>query len=198
MKRILMLAAATAVAACESGTPAATAPADTSVAEAPDTQPAAMAAAREPVILRIDRSAATPRVLEILRPRGGYAVEADGEGVRIVRPRPTSAAGHNSNSAPMIRLPESWSADAAGRAVNVAIEARSVDGEGDFAVGYYTNSAGNSGFKTFNATPDYQVFRFDYPVKDAAADTPHVIFIDSDPDAEGRGIVIRSVTLTAY
>jgi len=64
-----------------------------------------------------------------------------------------------------IRLPDAVEAQASGHPVTVKVAARAIEGsQSRFALAYSTNEVGNSGWRWFDATPDWSVHAMEWDV----------------------------------
>jgi len=63
-----------------------------------------------------------------------------------------------------IRVPDKFEAAVSGKTIKVSVVARGDKGAARFAVAYSTNDVGNSGWRWFNATPEWSAFEMIYRV----------------------------------
>lgn len=95
-------------------------------------------------------------------------------------------------------MPAWVEAAAQGRRVEVEVVARRAGEKSAaaFAVGYSTNDVGNSGWRTFQLTNDFQTFSFRYQVPPINEGRLDFVGILPDADGEGGAVEIAEVRVT--
>jgi len=94
-----------------------------------------------------------------------------------------------------VALPADFEARAVGRRVRVEMEVRRVDADLErVRIGYFTATAGASGWLPQPVTDRYTTIAFEYDVpEDASADGRERVGLWPDPEGEGRAVFVRRI-----
>jgi hypothetical protein len=98
-----------------------------------------------------------------------------------------------------IKVPASLSGEIEAKRVRVTISAARGQNEGissPFAVVYSTEGAGNSGWRVFDATQQFQDFSMSYLIPRNAGGVPNYVGIWSDISGRATPLAISRVTIT--
>jgi hypothetical protein len=95
-----------------------------------------------------------------------------------------------------VELPEAIEAQASGRAVQVTVVAKQAgDTRQRFAVAYSTNGVGNSGWRKFRASKQFQEYSFVYDVPPQKRGNGDFLGILPDYSRRGSGLVVHAISV---
>lgn len=96
-----------------------------------------------------------------------------------------------------VQVPDALELAASGNRVKVTVVAKKAEenGANEFAVAYSTAEVGNSGWRRFEPTADFETFTFEYNVNPMREGRGDFVGIWADTSAQGAGIVVQSLTV---
>jgi hypothetical protein len=90
---------------------------------------------------------------------------SDGKTVLHLSGGDTAAPSGGRTGGFSIRVPDSLEAAASGKRIRVTVSARAAEGEqAEFSLAYSTNEVGNSGWRKFKASSQFETKSFEYDV----------------------------------
>ena len=130
----------------------------------------------------------------------GNVVEPQSSGSVLVRSTRTEATSAGSTHGAFATIPVEQSNTLAGKTIEITVHARQASDTGSrsFSAAYSTASAGNSGWQDFDLGVSFAAysFRFAVPAVAVEANNPDFIGIWADKTGSGKGVEVRSITVT--
>lgn len=134
--------------------------------------------------------------LEIWQAPRSNTISDHEQGILITSAEENPGSGGSTHGV-FVRVSDEFEQAASGNRIRVSITAkRSEENAAEtFAIAYSTNEVGNSGWQSFQAGEDFEIFVFKYDVRPMREGKGDFVGVWADVTGSGKGLLVQSLTV---